>query len=756
MQNTFRPQNTVGPLFEGRPSTAGRAKLAMAVGLALSGAVMPALSQAQQTVAPAQASAAELPPIDIDYRGERVADPRYARDLQETPRVITVLSSDLLEQRGVTELREALRSVTGVSLQAGEGNPPSGDQFKIRGFNARDDLNVNGTRDGGNYFRDPFYVDQIEVIKGPNSAFGGRGSSGGTVNFVTKRPTPENRGRIEASIGTDSYFRSTVDLNRALDDNQAFRINVMGHSEDVPGRDVVEQRRYGIYGAYTWGFQSDTQITADYLHLRQNNIPDNGLPFDRRAPGNLQGTGSGRIAPVDFSNFYGHTDDSERVDVDQVGLMIDHAFNDNVQLRNQTRYSRVDVDRLVSSPRFTLAEEGTFEGATVRGDLKPRDQRDENFSNQTDLLVFLETGPVTHDLVLGAEVYRDDISNRRRPEVSGPNTDLANPARRTRPAAAYDGTTRNLDVRGTGVYLLDTIAINERFDVHGGVRYDRVKARASVTPNDAGETFTPNGITDAERKDAEWSYNLGMVFKPRPGTALFANYGTAFEPSATFDRNVVQLAGGNSNLVNPDFFDADPQKSNAIEIGAKQTVLDGLDLGAALFRTTKRNARLPNSLPEDNNPPSRQRVEGFELNAAGSVIPNWRLYAAYSYQRSKVLSTPPGGEFFVGQRLGGVPTHSFSLFTDYDITPRFAVGGGVQYVGDTVNNIVDEGGVLGRVDSFTVVDLSATYRIDRNSQVRLNLLNAFDERYISQAAEGSAQGIPGAGRRLLVTYRYDF
>ena len=356
-----------------------------------------------------------------------------------------MLPQDLLEEQNVTSLRDAMRNIPGISLQAGEGNPPGGDQLKIRGFNAREDLNVDGVRDLGNYFRDPFYVEQIEVVKGPNSAFSGRGSAGGTINFVTKQPTMNSFKRIEASAGTDDYQRATVDINEPLDGNSAFRLNLMGHSADIPGRDVVEDERWGLYGAYTWGFQRDTQVSVNWLHTEQNNIEDKGLPFDREGvpPENVEGcfdpddnrfgrTGSqrcgdgfytGDLPPgIGFSDFFGHVDDFQRIDVDILGATLTHTFNNRVSVRNNFRYSLVENDSITSSPRIKVPDQDAwgsrdFSRALVQGDLKPRDQQDEGFFNQTDLLFSVPTGPIFHDLVLGTEFSDISFENRRRPDV---------------------------------------------------------------------------------------------------------------------------------------------------------------------------------------------------------------------------------------------------------------------------------------------------------------------------------------------------
>ncbi len=240
---------------------------------------------------------------------------------------------------------------------------------------------MNGSRDLGNYFRDPFYVEQIEVIKGPNSAFSGRGSAGGTINFVTKQPLMEDRNRIETSVGTDDLFRLTGDFNRRIDDNSALRLNLMHHTQDGHGRDVVEQDRHGVYAAYVWGLQEDTQVAVDFLHTRQNNIPDQGIPIDREGysgdPANLASNGrtpsgqragdgyyTGRVPPgLDYSNFYGHVDDYQKINVDQLGVAVEHYVSDRLSLRNQFRASRVENDSITSSPRIKVPA-AAWEAAT--------------------------------------------------------------------------------------------------------------------------------------------------------------------------------------------------------------------------------------------------------------------------------------------------------------------------------------------------------------------------------------------------------
>jgi len=719
----------------------------------------PALAQAD--AAKSATEGEEQAPLDLPaitvpgFRGVQVDDIRYTRPLQDTPRIITILPDDLLQEQNATSLKDAMRNIPGISLQAGEGNPPGGDQLKIRGFNARDDININGARDLGNYFRDPFFVEQLEIVKGPNSAFAGRGSAGGTINFVTKKPHQEQASRVEAGLGTDQYRRVTFDTNQPIDSNSAARFNVMGFGSDMPGRDVAKEERFGVYGAYKWGFQRDTRITADVLHVRQSDLPDAGLPFDR-APTDAHSRGTGRLPPgLDFSNFYGHQDDYRKVDVYQVGLAVEHQFDRSVLLKNQTRYSHVQNDSIVSSPRIRNipATSSGFDGAQVRGDLKPRDQKDEGFFNQTDVLFSFGTAGFAHDLVIGLEVGQVEYTNKRRPDVNGPLTDLYNPQPRVRPAAPYDGTTYAFRTREAGIYALDTISITPQWELSGGLRWDIVEATAKESGRPGGDN------RHLQRTDTNLSYSLGLVHKLTPDISLYGSFGTAFEISGDFDRNQIQLAGGGgARVADPDTFNLSPEKTTAYEAGVKWSVGANLDVNAAVFRTNKSNARFPGQAGGDNTVLDNEvRVQGVELLAAGDVTDRWRLYAGYAFLDSKVLSSP-SRPYAEGQELGGTPQHSFSLFSTYDVTPEISVGGGVQYVGQQYSSVqaTPDGTLKVSVPSYTVADLYAAYRFTPETQLRLNVNNVFDKRYIAQVAEGGAQGIPGPGRQIVLTLRHDF
>ncbi len=707
----------------------------------------------------AQAPAADQTIEISGFRGEQPAGVKYTRPLQDTPRIVTVLPEALLQEQGVQNLSDALRNLPGISLQAGEGNPPGGDQLKIRGFNARDDINVNGARDIGAYFRDPFYVDQLEVVKGPNSTFSGRGSAGGTINFVTKAAKREAFGRAELSLGGASLKRATVDVNRPIGDNAAARVNLMAHESGTPGRDTVEQKRHGLYGAFTWGFTGATRVSADLLYTRQNDIPDAGLPLDRD-PSGSHARGTGALPPgINFSNFYGHVDDYKDVEATQFGLVIEHELAPDLLLRNQTRLSKVTNDAITSSPRvrnIPAASPG-FEGAQVRGDTKPRDQTDDGISNQTALISRFKTGGVQHDLVTGIEFARLSYENRRRPDANGPLTDLYAPAPRQRPANPYDGTVYSFETEEVALYALDTLKLAPQWELNLGLRWDRVKATASEAGRE--NLPTPGDNRVVSRTDDAVSGSLGVVWKLQPNLSLYASAGTAFEVSGNFDRNQVQLAGGaTARVADNATFQLDPEKTTAFELGAKWRAGADLDVNAALFQTRKDRARFPGQAGGDNSIlDAKLRVSGFELLTAGRVTRTWRLYSGYTYLDGEVLAAP-SRPFAVGQTLGGTPKHSFNVFTLVDVLPRLSLGAGLQHVTQSWGSVqaTETGTRKVLIPGYTVADLYAQWRFAPKTRLQFNVYNLADERYLLQVAEGGGQGIPGPGRQAVLTLRHEF
>ena len=244
-------------------------------------------------------AAGEFVAVSADRPG--ISSPQFTEPLRNIPQTITVIPSSVIESQGATTLRDVLRNVTGISIQAGEGGVPAGDNLSIRGFSARTDFFIDGVRDVGGYTRDPFNVEQVEVLKGPSSSVAGRGSTGGVINLATKAPHLAASRNVSLGIGSSDFKRGTIDVNQPVGalENAAFRLNAMWNDSDTPGRDAVTNERWGIAPSLAFGIGTPTRVTADYTHLRPaepSGLRDSvGAQHERAASGvRRQGT-TGRL-----------------------------------------------------------------------------------------------------------------------------------------------------------------------------------------------------------------------------------------------------------------------------------------------------------------------------------------------------------------------------------------------------------------------------------------------------------------------------
>lgn len=258
----------------------------------------------------------QLPTITVKseaeskYKADNLSSAKYTQPLLDTPQTISVIKKEMLQEQGATSLVEALRNTPGITLQLGEnGNTSAGDAFQMRGFSTQTSTYVDGIRDLGAVSRDIFNLEQVEVVKGPAGAEAGRGSASGYINLVSKLPHLQNSSEVSASYNTAENARLSADINQAINDNTAFRLNVMRQEGGIEGRDYIENNSYAIAPSVAFGLNTPTRLYLYSQHVRQRNIPDGGIPTV-----GMQGfynTDSllDTAPKVNRENFYGHVND---------------------------------------------------------------------------------------------------------------------------------------------------------------------------------------------------------------------------------------------------------------------------------------------------------------------------------------------------------------------------------------------------------------------------------------------------------------
>jgi catecholate siderophore receptor len=688
--------------------------------------------------AAADGAADAAPRPEITVTGERyrinTLNSRLG-DIREAPQSISVIPREVIEQQAATTLRDVLRNVSGITFAAGEGGGgPAGDNLTLRGFAARNDIFVDGIRDLASYTRDTFNVEQVEVVKGPSSAQTGRGSTGGYINLFTKQPQAASFVGGTAGIGTPEYWRATADLNLGEDMHglagAAFRLNLLYHDVDTPGRDRVETQRIGFAPALAVGLGSATRAIATYMLLDQDNVPDYGIPF---VPANNVPLAAfrDRPAPVDFDNYYGILNrDYEETTTHILTFALEHDLNEALRVSNTTRYGHSKRDSIYSAPRF-ISPDSTL----INANDQSRDTVDQILLNQSNLFADFATGTVRHDLIAGLELAEEKSRNQLRNVPDGPPTDLFDPD----PDRPYTGIITDIPggvvrakAESLAAYLFDTVHFSDHFLFSGGVRYERVEARYRPAPE------TPP-LPDLERTDDHVTWRAGLTFKPVPTLSLYAGAGTSVNPTI---ENLTQTSAAEAL----DFLE--PEKSRTYEVGAKWDGFGGkLLVTGALFRIDKTNARTP-GLPGEPATvlDGEQRVDGVEFGATGWITKSWQLIAAYTYLDSEIRESNTPAE--IGNRLGNVPGHSGTIWSTYKLPIGLEFGGGVRFVGERFTNAAN----TRRLDDYTLVDATVAYEFSPSTALRLNFFNIFDEEFIDATSGGHF--IPGPGRAAVATLAF--
>jgi len=668
----------------------------------------------------------------VDVRGERdqykIEQPSLYKlpdPIQDTPQSITVIPEKMLEERGFFTLRDALRTVPGISLSAGEGGGRQGDNFTLRGFPAGNDIYLDGLRDLGQYPRDTFNLEAVEVLKGPSSVLFGRGSTGGIINQVSKSPKLTPFYEISGTVGTGPQGRATADLNQPFGPSGAARLNLLFTKGDTPGRDYVNTETYGVAPSVAIGLNGPTRLIGSYFYQGDKNLPDYGLPYLRGEP-----------APVRNANFYGLPDrDYEHDDVNIGTLRFEHDFNDNIRLRNTLRLSSAERGSLVSIPAIVGTSQTTLplNQIQVTRTGTQRTELDQYVLNNAEVVAKFETWRFKHTLVGGVDSSYETSEVQRYTFTNVPPTTLVNPF--AFPNLSAMGRVKNFNgssnAAGVGVYAVDEMALTEQWKIMGGLRYDLFDAHFQ-------NHFAAQKLS---RTDEALSPRAALVFLPARSQTYYFSWGTSFNPSA----EALTLNLNNAST--------EPEKNETYELGAKLDLLEGrLGIRTAVFQTYKLNARTTDPVLGVQVTDGKQRVRGFELEGVGQVLTGWNIWLAYAYLDSRILTSNDivTGIPIENKRLANVPENSASLWTTYDVTRQWQVGGGANFVDKRYANTDN----LNVVPSYARGDVMIAYRPIQPLELRFNVINISDARYFDAIHPDHV--IPGNARTFLLTGTWRF
>jgi len=718
---------------------------------------------------------------------DKSANSKFVAPLLDTPKSVSVISKQLIEDTQVTTLSDALRTVPGITLGAGEGGNPNGDRPFIRGYNSESSMYVDGVRNSTSQNREMFAIEQVEITKGSASAMGGAGTTGGSINMISK--VAKKGDFLEGSVGagTDDYQRITLDGNKDFGNGIAARVAVMGHHNDKAGQENgTEYARAGIAPSITFGLDSDTRATLSYYYLKTDDTPDSGVPYNNPT-GYSQYSGK----PIDVKQgvYYGWKDRDFQKQENQSGtIKLEHDLTDNLTLSNTAVYNKSKNDYLWTNPDDS---KGNFYSATgaltgnVWARANSRVADTDTFTDQLALTGKFNTGRLKHSFNLGAE-YSDQETDRTQYIIDGLTTtgaansscnaaaiasgwctSVQNPNRgQWTGTISTEGADRyNIENENTSVYFLDSIEFSPQWILDLGLRWDDYSAKQTMTygaRNSAvlGSSTTPPtakaGDKVAIKNDSDFiNYQVGLVYKPVENGSIYASYATSSNP--------VGVDGGDgSEGITAAIQNLKPEEVRTMELGTKWDVLnEKLNLTAAIFRTEKTNTR---ATADDGTTKNigETRVDGFELGVNGNITDKWAVSAGYTYLDSELID---GGFENIGttaapiyapnsnngKQVQNVAKNSATLWTTYQVMPQLTLGAGAIAMDKVYANAANTKWVPG----YVRYDAMARYNVNKNVDLQLNVNNLADTRYFTKAyASHYATEAEGRSAVLSLNFKY--
>jgi catecholate siderophore receptor len=689
--------------------------------------------------------------VEVSGRaGTVVSSPRYTAPLRDVPQTIAVIPRATIAQQGATTLSDALRNVPGITLQAGEGGGASntaGDMFNMRGFNASNSLFVDGVRDDGLISRDVFNVEQVEVFMGPTGSDVGRGTAAGYINMQTKAPQLGGAYAATVGYGNGDRRRVTADANFAPSNagqggwwsKAGFRVNALWQDGGVPGRDVVENETRAVAPSVGFGLGTRTRLTLSGQFVRQENLPDYGIPGAAWADTALAPTTVQAALPVDQSNFYGSENfDYDDASQDSVTVRAEHDVNRRLQMRFQSRYNRTTREAVISTIQNPAAFNAETNLVTIAR--QGSDRRNEVTSHQFSLIDRFATGRVRHTLSAGADL---NVESQFAPGLTGLGTrapvDIYNP-NPLDPVLNF-APVRSLalsrgDTTTAGVFAFDTVELGARWQVTGGARIERYETDF-LSVDAAGVT-----TADLAGSDALVSGKAGVLYRVSDAGNVYASYGTVVTPPGTAN---FTLSAQANNQNNPS---VKPQESANFEVGTKWDFFGTrLSLTGAAFRTVNENVIFTvdaTAIPPIYNQDDRQLVKGVTGGIAGQITERWSMLFSAGYLDATLDTQNAVND---GNRLVLTPKFSGSLWSTYRLPRNLTLGGGLRFTDDVFINAAN----TIKSPGYAVVDGLVEYAVNSHFSLRLNLYNLTDEVYIRNVNNNGGRYNPGHPRSAMLS-----
>ena len=719
------------------------------------GALMLAASAGAWAQSAAPAEGKTLAPVTVREQAEGKDSVRATttgigkghQALRDIPQSVTVVTEKLIDDRNLDTVKDVLRNTAGITFLAAEGGE---EDIRLRGFSlaGTGDIFLDGMRDPAFYDRDTFNNDRVEVLRGSASMLFGRGSTGGAVNQVSKQPRLISEHEVTTTLGTHQYRRVTGDFNLVTGENAALRLNAMATRADNNGAGSSIDKK-GFAAAYRFGIGTADEFSASLYHLDNRNGMNYGLPWikPRATDSSAANTLIGSLPP---DAYYGLASDYNAGQASIASIAHTHRFSHDSEFRTQLRAGTFQRDQRASTVRLAAdalqpggraVDLGTFGAGTVftRGtQLKVQDMR--TLQWQTDFTRKFDALGYRHELMTGVDFSREEktVYGAVGTSPAKPNTLAGAPddgasineaARVLRPSS-------NFESRAAGAYVQDLVQIAPAWKLLGGLRWDSLRGDYTTTTPATGAV-----TARYQQTISALSKRLGVLYQPNALQSFHFSYGTSCNTSGdTYSYNALSA-------------NTDPEQSRNIEFGTR---LDSADrrfsTRLAVFHATKLNERNtdPDTAATRLLLSGKRHTAGFEVDVSGRLTPKWEVYGSYMWMPVARVDVAASTATTVGNRVGDrpglSPKHSGTVWSTYQFTPQWRVGGGLNFRSEQAP--ADVTAPAWEAPGFVTADLMAEYTLGDRYSIKANLSNLTNKLYAESLYRGHY--IPGAGRQLQV------
>lgn len=650
---------------------------------------------------------------------------------KQMPQSIETLDNAVLDQKGITQLQDALDFSASISRKNNSG--ALWDSFSIRGLSGNENMPsgylINGFSGGRGFSgpRDVSNIEYIEVLKGPGSALYGRSEPGGTVNIVTKKPQFEQQGELKLSLGSDNFNRVEGDYTNGINDNTAFRINGAWQDSDSY-RDEVYTHKKVVTPSIYHQINASTSITYEFEYVDLAQLFDRGVVVL-----------NDNFNTVPSSRYLGNPNDGD-TQVYSRGhqVTLNHDINNEWSLVVGANYRSSTLTGFSSDAELAPSRQSLFDdGRTLTRQQRYRDYEVDDTSLKFELSGHFDTAGITHHLLIGADAYKYDLRTglyRYRGgngtytiDIYQPNYNVARPE----VGLLYEN---NEQQDAYGIYVQDQMDLTDKFKLLVGLRFDSV---------DQDILETKSAVLSSSSQ-SQVSPRIGLVYELNNAVTLYSSYSEGFLP----------LSGTDAN--------GDPfgfEYSDSIEVGAKFSY-QGIAGTLALFDATKSNMLVADPVNVGFSAPiGKANSKGVELDLSTYITDDTKFNLSYAYidasTANDIINADWGVPIKKGSPLVNVPKNNLNLTLSHQtalLGKELELGASYQYTSERLGDAAD---LTFNLPSYQLVGIFGQVNLTERTKLNISVNNIFDEEY-AQSSYNALWVYPGAPTQFKMSLAYQF